>query len=238
MSPQDLQAELDQAAQEFAAQIASQVGDSTGVPKPPTIEVSVSELPPEVFNFELDPQTEAQSLPGGGGSSPPPVVCSHNPGDATITLAGFSLCGGCFFPGSGSGPASINNLIELVSINGTFTVPRVVTGPPYDEWLGNSGVNNLSWDQWNTDPSCTGPPDATGALGTLTFLIYCGAGGAFSDQLFVAVYCGPGLLFLASGVTSLSSASDGHVCYELVIDPTFGQLAFVAAGGTVTLVIP
>lgn len=101
MTREELLADIDEATQAFAEQIASQDEETTGVPKPPKIEVTESQLDPVRIGFDLDhdpssetdtptsdgiititpPDTGACCRPGGAGCSvESPAECAHDGG--------------------------------------------------------------------------------------------------------------------------------------------------------------
>ena len=105
MTPEQLRAEADQAAQEFAA--AEIPDETTGIPKPPRIEVTETETDVEPFglNFE-EPETasEAPASGGGGGGGTPPCVgiirCFNISWSATVTGTSYPTLGiGIFLHG-------------------------------------------------------------------------------------------------------------------------------------------
>lgn len=79
MTPEQLRAEADQAAQEFFA--AGIPDETSGIPKPPKIETTETSTDVEPFNFQFDrAEDKAQTFPGTGGGffiggTPPLGAC-------------------------------------------------------------------------------------------------------------------------------------------------------------------
>jgi hypothetical protein len=71
-SREEFKAEVDAAVDEFQRLILEREGESTGIPKPPTIEEDLVELAGVPFDFGLEDRPRAEAFPGEGPPPPPP----------------------------------------------------------------------------------------------------------------------------------------------------------------------
>jgi hypothetical protein len=97
MTREELLADIDEAAQAFAEQIVAQDEETTGVPKPPKIEVTESQLDPVKFGFDLthDPSSESAGVDEFGGGGPPIIPPGPPPPPPHVGACCGSSFGGC-----------------------------------------------------------------------------------------------------------------------------------------------
>src|SRR4029077_14834926 len=73
MSPEQARSEADEEAAAFAQRLAKEEAQTTGIPKPTEITVSVTETDVERFGLEVgQPESAGVSIGGDGGPPPPP----------------------------------------------------------------------------------------------------------------------------------------------------------------------
>lgn len=101
MTREELLADIDNATQEFAEQIAATAVERSGVPRSPSITVTETQIETQPFNLDLDRnQPAAEAFPGGGGGgggTPTLWACCHD--DDTCTDTTFAACVGEYHVG-------------------------------------------------------------------------------------------------------------------------------------------
>lgn len=157
MTREEILAELDEATSAFAAQIAAS-DETTGVPKPPRIEVTESSLDPVRFNFDLshDPRSESGLIPDGGGG---PVfiftgACCY--GDGTCDVLTESLCTSIAgnYQGNGSSCGTAGICLGACCYTGIGCVPNVTSDTCA---TGGGTFQDFQSDCSGTNP-CNYPP--------------------------------------------------------------------------------
>jgi hypothetical protein len=150
MTREQIRAEADQAAQEFAEQIAQSENETTGIPKPVKIIITETETDVEPFGLNFEAPETASEAPaagdGGGGGEPPPEPCPLT----SIVISGVSINPGCYVGDNGACTNQWSNTWQDVSLNGDATIVRGFTlndycgGTAYSDddciWIFNTGI--------------------------------------------------------------------------------------------------
>jgi hypothetical protein len=96
MTREEARAEADQAAQEFAAQMA-EGSTTTGIPKPPKVTITETSTDVEPFGLDFEPQSTVVQGEGGPPGPPPDCTpCSLRHLSIRFRCAGNIQCDQCF----------------------------------------------------------------------------------------------------------------------------------------------
>jgi hypothetical protein len=147
VTPDEIRDEADQAARDFAAQLAKSASTSTGIPKPPEITVTLTETEVEKFGLRMKPQsaTSVEPASGQGGASVGPILtgaCCKPDGTCTIVTSGDCAALGGVYQGDGS-PCEPN------PCGGCINIPVSLGPGPFTGCAAT--VDSASYGPWVTD---------------------------------------------------------------------------------------
>ncbi len=188
---EQLRAEADASVAEFAELIAGQE-ETTGIPRPPKIEVSEIALDVKPFDFGIiaEPETEVFQ---GEPITPPPVGCP--PDGIPITVSFSGIIADCACLGRGE-------IVRDVSINGTFIIPSLGGG----FWQGSGGVGDVTSYE---HPDCSGMSTTETVTGVITAI--CTDGDFLLEYTFIAASSSPDVFYNA-GWADFSSIPNQKDC--------------------------